>query len=283
MSLGPRVGWIGLGRMGGPMAMRLLQAGVPLIVWAWRAEAAEAWVGQGARWAESPGALAAHSDILVTVVSGPADVQALAEALMPQALPGTLFIDMSTAAPATAQACDALAQRHGLAWLEVPVTGGVAGAQRGSLTGFAGGTPEALAQGQAVLDRLCQRIVPCGSAGSGYRTKLINQTLMVGALLGLADGARMARAAGMTAEFLQPALAGGTGSSVLFDNYLGRMIDGGGAVSFTLGLLRKDLHLAQTESQALGVAAPLLGAAVAAVEAAITRHGAEAGLQMLAQ
>lgn len=283
MSLGPRVGWIGLGRMGGPMATRLLQAGMPLTVWSRRAAAAKAWIDQGARWADSPGALAAHSDILVTMVSGPADVQALAEVLMPQALPGTLFVDMSTAAPATAQACGALAERHGLGWLDVPVTGGVAGAQRGSLTGFAGGTPTALAQGQPLLAQLCQRVVPCGPAGSGYRTKLINQTLMVGALMGLADGARMARAAGMTADFLQPALAGGTGSSVLFDNYLARMIEGGGAVSFTLGLLRKDLQLANSESQALGVSAPLLDAALAAVDAAIARHGAEAGLQVLAQ
>jgi 3-hydroxyisobutyrate dehydrogenase-like beta-hydroxyacid dehydrogenase len=93
----------------------------------------------------------------------------------------------------------------------------------------------------------------------------------------------LARAAGLEAGWLKSTLASGTASSVLLDSYLERMMTGEGPVSFTLALLLKDLRLARCESTALEVAAPLLDAAIATVEAAVTRHGADAGVQSLAR
>lgn len=280
---GPRIGWIGLGRMGAPMARRVIGAGLPLTVWARRPEAAQALQEAGAACAETPQALAQASDIVVTIVGGPADVQQLHALTMPAARPGTLFVDMSTAAPATAEAAQRDAAAHGLAVIDAPVTGGVAGAQRGTLTTFVGGEAAAREHGAALLQAVAARIVDCGGPGSGYRMKLINQTLMVGALLGVADGMRLARAAGLPAERLQQALSGGTGFSTIFENYLPRMLSGEGTVTFTLGLLAKDLRLARAEAQACGLSAPLLDAAVAAVAAARQRHGDDAGVQVLAQ
>ena len=299
----PRVGWIGLGRIGAPMAVRVHAAGWPLVLWARRGAASLASAGEACArlaagadpsasssvtWAESAEALAAQCDIVCTVVTGPDDVGALHERLMPKARPGTLFIDLSTAAPATAVASARLAQRHGLMCLDVPVTGGVAGAARGTLTGFVGGEAVALERGRALLGAFAQRLVHCGGSGSGYRTKLVNQTLMVGALMGLADGARLAAAAAdaAAATALQPALAGGTGASFLLDGYWSRLVGAAtgepGPVTFTLALLHKDLSLARAEAQTLGVPMPLLDAALAAVAMAIERHGPEAGVQMLA-
>ena len=106
---------------------------------------------------------------------------------------------------------------------------------------------------------------------------------MCGSLLGLADGARLARAWGLPAAELQAALEGGTGSSFLLPNYLPRMLGGEGPVSFTLGLLLKDLKLARDEAQALDLPMPLLDAALTAVLAAVARHGREAGVQELAR
>jgi len=269
----PRVGWIGLGRIGAPMAERVRAAGWPMVLWARRGVASIAAPGEVAAhlapgaspqvgWADAAEALAAQCDIVCTVVTGPDDVRALHDRLMPRARPGTLFIDLSTAAPATAVASAALARRHGLLCLDVPVTGGVAGAARGTLTGFVGGEPAALERGRALLGAFAQRLVHCGGPGSGYRTKLVNQTLMAGALMGLADGARLAVAAAAAAgappagpgtdavadagtdavanggaevavaaggapaaraAALQPALAGGTGASFLLEGYWPRL------------------------------------------------------------
>lgn len=278
----PRIGWIGLGRIGRPMAERVLAAGLPLAVWARRPEVAQPLLAAGATWAADPAALARGCDIVATIVGGPDDVAALHRQMMPAARPGTLFVDLTTASPRTAATSAALAAEHGLLRLEAPVTGGVAGAQRGTLTCLAGGDAAALSAAQPLLAAFAQRIVPCGGAGSGYRFKLFNQALVGGTLLGLADGARLARGAGIPVEVLQPALASGTAAGFLFEAYLGRMVSGAGPVSFSLGLLHKDLRLARDESLALGLPPLGLDAAIAALDRAIQRHGPEAGVQMLA-
>jgi 3-hydroxyisobutyrate dehydrogenase-like beta-hydroxyacid dehydrogenase len=277
-----RVGWIGLGRIGAPMAARVLAAGFALSFWARRAGAGAALAVQGAREAGRAESLAEESDIVCTIVTGSDDVRELNERLMPRARPGTLFIDLTTAGPATALAAAALARRHGHAALDAPVTGGVAGAASGRLTAFVGGDAAALERARPLLAAFCQRIVACGEAGSGYRTKLVNQTLVAGVLMGLADGARLARAAGVPADALKSALEGGTASSFLLDAYLPRMMQGGGTVTFTLGLMLKDLLLAQDEALALALQTPLLTAAIAATRRAIERHGEQAGVQALA-
>ncbi len=279
-----RIGWIGLGRIGAPMARRVIEAGWPLTLWARRPERAPAGFAEPeVRWATSLTELAEACDAIVTVVSGPDDVRELHAALMPIARKGTVFVDLSTALPATAEQSTQWADTHGHLCLDCPVTGGVGGAQRGILTGFAGGAAQAVAMANPVLQAFCQRVVPCGPAGSGYRTKLINQTLMAGVLMGLADGTRLARAHGMDAGWLKSTLASGSGSSALFDTYLGRMMSGDGPVTFTLGLLLKDLQLARSAYDALGLQAPLLDAAITTVHAAVAQHGADAGLQALAR
>jgi 3-hydroxyisobutyrate dehydrogenase-like beta-hydroxyacid dehydrogenase len=279
-----RIGWIGLGRIGAPMAERVRAAGWPLMLWARQpgSAAAAALVERGATRASTATELAQRCDIVCTIVTGPQDVSALQADLMPEARPGTLFIDLSTATPGTALAAARLAQAHGQQWLDAPVTGGVAGAVRGTLTCFVGGEAAVLERARSLLSCFAQRLVHGGGPGSGYRTKLINQTLVAGVLMGLADGARLARAAGIAAGELLPALGSGTAGSFLLESYLPRMMGGEGPVTFTLALLLKDLHLARGEAQALGVAAPLLDAAIAAVAAAQQRHGPEAGVQALA-
>lgn len=284
--------------MGVPMARRVRASGWPLVVWARRrvaVEEAEALVAESiaappqpmlvpaaASWAESPQTVARQCDIVCTIVGGPGDVQGLYEAMLPAARPGTLFIDLTTAAPGTAARAQALAHQHGVHAIEAPVTGGVAGAARGTLTCFAGGEAAAVERASPLLAAFASDVVHCGGAGSGYRMKLVNQVLMVGAAMGVADAARMARAAGLHADEMLAALRGGSGASASFENYLPRMLQGTGPVTFALPLLLKDLRLAYAEAAALQVAVPLVEAAIAAVEAAIRRHGPEAGVQALA-
>ncbi|MFI5447700.1 NAD(P)-dependent oxidoreductase [Polaromonas sp. UC242_47] len=275
------IGWIGLGRMGSPMAHRLLAAGHRVSVWARRPEAAASLLAAGAGWAESPVALARRCGLVVSMLTGPDDVLALYEQMMPAARPGTAFVDMSTASPSMAIQLAQWASQSAVDVLDAPVTGGVAGAQQGTLTLFVGGSSEVLARCRPVLATLSQRLVYCGEAGAGYRMKLINQTMMAGALLGLANGAAMARAAGCSADILQEALGTGTASGALFHAYLGRMLSLEGPETFTLGLLRKDLLLARDESPAGAPSTAFLSLLLSLVDEACIRFGPERGVQFL--
>lgn len=278
-----RIGWIGLGGMGRPMAERVLAAGWPLALWARSRAQAEPLIDQGATWAGDLAELAQGRTHVVTILRGSNDVQQVYEALSGHLTPGTHVIDMTTAAPGIAMPLAERLRQRGASWLDCPVTGGVAGARQGALTLFAGGDAAALQGCRPVLMQLGQRIVACGGPGSGYRMKLINQTLMAGALLGLAEGAAMARASGITGRALLEALDGGTGSGWMFKAYAERMVDGGGAVGFTLAMLHKDLQLALEAAQELGEAGTrVLGHALAVVAAACQRHGPQAGVQALA-
>lgn len=278
----PTVGWIGLGRMGEPMAERLLGAGWPLRVWARRPEACAAAAAAGAVAVDSPAALARECDFVVTIVGDSADVTALHEQMLPQARPGAVFIDMTTAAPATALRCAALAASRGVFVLDAPVSGGVAGAKQGTLAIFVGGESAVLARAMPLLDVLGRHVVHCGGAGAGYRMKLVNQTMIAGTLLGLANGAALARSGGFSAELLTRSLAHGTASGRLFDAYSTRMLDVGGETTFTLGLLRKDVRLAREEAVAAGTPTRLLDVALQALDEACAQHGEAQGVQWLA-
>jgi 3-hydroxyisobutyrate dehydrogenase-like beta-hydroxyacid dehydrogenase len=278
----PAVGWIGLGRIGTPMARRVLAAGWPLCVWARRREAAHKLLDQGARWMDSPEALARQSERLVTIVGDSDDVLEVHRRLLPSARSDAVLLEMSTAAPAIAARLKDRADATGTAVLDCPVTGGVSGAEQGKLTTFVGGSAAALETARPLLELMCQKIVHCGAHGAGYRMKLVNQTMMAGALFGLAQGAALAQQSGFDSGRVKEALASGTASGFLFNAYVERLIDGGGAVTFTLALLRKDLLLAREEAQAAGIDARLLEHMIEVVRTAIEQHGPDAGVQTLA-
>lgn len=279
----PRVGWIGLGSMGLPMAQRLCAAGWPLTVWARREQAARPVLELGATWAPDVGTLARSCTRVVTILRGTEDVREVHEALMGALAAGSLVVDMTTAAPAVAPPLADALRARGVAWIDSPVTGGVAGARKGTLTLFVGGDEQALEACRPLLQQLGRRLVPCGGPGSGYRMKLINQVVMAGALLGVAEGAAMARASGLAGSEVREALGDGTASGWMFNAYAERMTDGGGEVGFTLAMLRKDLRLAREAAADLGLhGSILLQHALSVVERACDRQGAQAGVQSIA-
>lgn len=275
-------GWIGLGRIGLPMARRVLLAGHPLRIWARHRDQAAPLLAEGATWSDSPEALAGACGIVATIVGSSDDVLALYRRMLPAARPSTVFVDLTTAGPECVHDVRELAAHAGVLTLDAPVTGGVAGAVQGTLTAFAGGDTDTLNRTRPLLETFCARIVHCGGAGAGYRMKLVNQTIVAGVLAGLANGAALARAAGFDAATVREALATGTASGPLFDSYLPRMLPVGGSATFTLGMLRKDLTLARAEASALGNHTIFVDSVLAAVDAACARHGEDAGVQCLA-
>lgn len=276
------VGWVGLGRIGLPMAERVLAAGHELHVWSRRDGATASLVAAGARRAASPEDLARTCGVVATIVGGPDDVRELHGRMLPHARRDALFVEMTTAAPRVAADSAALSARSGAQVIDAPVTGGVAGAAAGTLTAFVGGDGATIERARPLLAAFCRRIVTCGGAGAGYRMKLVNQAIVAGTLLGLAAGASMARAGGFDGPAVKEALGTGTASGFLFDAYLTRMVDPGGAVSFTLAMLRKDASLARDEAGSLGIDPAFLDDALAAIERACARHGEDAGVQFLA-
>lgn len=277
------IGWVGLGKMGMPMAQRLLREGHPLYIWARNPEQTLGLRKQGARIATDLVELAQRSQTLITILGDTHDVESVYKGLQPGVQPNTVFIDMTTAAPHAAPVLAEMVTKKGAHFLDAPVTGGVAGAVNGTLTHFVGGNADILQRSSALLSQLGQRAVHCGPAGSGYRMKLVNQTIIAGIFLGLAEGMALARASHFDIELLTTALNKGTASGMLFNSYAERMMQGSGDITFTLGLLRKDLRLAEAEAELHQRPSQFLKFAVQCVNTACERFGAHAGIQMLSQ
>lgn len=275
------IGWVGLGKMGLPMAQRLRESGQRMFVWARNPEQTLALRKQGAQVATDLMELAHRCTTVFTILGDTRDVESVYQALQPGMQEGALFIDMTTAAPGVATTIQNMMQDRGAFFLDAPVTGGVPGAAKGALTYFIGGDAQLIERCKPLLDLLGQRAVHCGPTGSGYRMKLVNQTIVVGILLGLAEGMALARASQFDSALLNDALGAGTASGMLFNAYAERMMTGTGDVNFTLGLLRKDLRLAQAEADLQRQSSRFLNFAIMVLNQACDRFGPQAGIQML--
>lgn len=277
------IGWVGLGNMGRGMAQRLLAAGRPLWVWARNPEQTLDLRRRGAHVATDLIELAQRSRIIFTMLRDTSDVDEVYKAMFPGMQPGTVFIDMTTAAPAVALRSAALTQEKSAGFLDAPVTGSVIAAREGRLTSFVGGDASLLQASLPVLQTLGGHIVHCGGNAAGYRMKLVNQTVLAGIFLGLADGLALARHDAFPAEVVLEAVGSGPAAGSLFQTYAERMLRGSDDSSFTLGLLRKDLRLARDEAVQNGVPSTLLDLMLERLALASERYGPQVGVHMLSR
>lgn len=281
----PRIGFIGTGIMGAPMAGHLLTAGHAVTITnRSRGAGAEALLSAGATWAETPAAVAATSQVVITILGFPRDVEAVwlgPDGLLATARPGTLLIDMTTSSPRLALHLAAEAAARGVAALDAPVSGGEVGARGATLSIMVGGTEPAFAQALPVLERMGRTIRRMGGAGAGQHAKMANQIVIASTLMGVAEGLSYARAAGLDGEAVLGALAPGAAGSFQF-NVLGpKMLTGDFAPGFMLKHFLKDLGIALAEAEAMGLDLPGLAAARRLSEVAAARHGAEVGTQAI--
>ena len=175
-----RVGFIGLGKMGKPMATNLLRKGFPLTVHNRSRGAVEEMVSMGADAATSPAEVTEASDVVLTCLPSPESVEQVylgSDGILRVAKPGQIFADHSTVAPATSLKLFSLANEKGAGFLDAPISGGVPRAEAGTLTIMVGGNTEVFEQARAVFDALGEKVVLVGSAGSGSVVKLTNQLL----------------------------------------------------------------------------------------------------------
>jgi 3-hydroxyisobutyrate dehydrogenase len=261
----PQLGFIGLGQMGAPMVRRLLAAGYPVAVWNRSKDKLARALEDGAKAAASPAALARAADIVMTCVTDHRALEAVlfgAEGVAEGGAPGKLVIDFSSIAPAAARALAGRLEQLGIGLIDAPVSGGVPGAEQGTLVVMAGGRAEHVERARPVLEHLASRFTHMGDCGAGQTTKLCNQVIVGSLLPVLAEAVRLAETGGVDARRLPQALKGGFADSAPLQIFGARMA----AREFeprlaAARLLLKDLDNASALAREHGVPLPMARAA----------------------
>jgi 2-hydroxy-3-oxopropionate reductase len=259
-----KIGYIGLGGMGRPMAEHLRAAGHELQVWSRRPESADFLPPEPlVPRAASPIELARHCGIVCTNVTGSADVAGLATQLIEGFAPDSIHVDFSTIAPSVARGIAARYAERGVHFVDAPVSGGTAGARARTLAIMWGGNPALAGRLEPLFACLGKSAVHVGAAGAGQVAKASNQLVMVAAIQASAEAARLADASGVDFAKVRQALMGGSAASRVLDLFGGRML----ARDFAAGatgkvearLHHKDFVTTLAEATAQNIPLPVAG------------------------
>ena len=289
----PRIGFVGTGIMGRSMAGHLLAAGHEVNVFNRTREKAQPLLTAGAHWHDDPGSVAAASDVVITMLGLPADVeevyfggadigtQSPVAGLLDRGRPGTLLIDMTTSSPALAARIAAAATARGLAAIDAPVSGGDIGARNATLVIMAGGDTAAFVRARPVLDRLGKSVTLLGSAGAGQRCKLANQIAVAVGMVAWCEALAHARAGGLDPAAVQQVISGGAAGSWALTNLAPRSLAGDFAPGFLVRHLVKDIRIARACAEENGLELPGLATAERLFDAVMARGWGDDGTQAL--
>jgi 3-hydroxyisobutyrate dehydrogenase len=244
-----RLGFIGLGVMGMPMALNMMQAGYPMTVWGRAKERLTPALDAGAAWAESPRALAQASDIVILCVwddTAVEDVVFGPNGIAQGATRDKLLVDHTTIHPEKARALAArLATETGMAWVDAPVSGGDVGVRTKTLIIMAGGEAKDIDRYRPVAATTAQRITHMGPSGSGQATKVVNQMIIGAEVAVIAEALAFAHKYGLTCAAIPDALAGGWADSPVLQNHARRMIEAKYPTAGNQALMLKDIGIAE--------------------------------------
>jgi 2-hydroxy-3-oxopropionate reductase len=260
-----RVGFIGLGIMGRPMALNLIEAGYALVVYARRTESLQPLIDAGATVAADPASVARESTLLFTLVADTSDVEAVIlgpGGIIEGIQPGSLVVDMSTISPAVTRAISERLRAHGAWMLDAPVSGGEAGAKAATLSFMVGGDAGAFARARPVLERMGTQILHVGPSGAGQVCKSCNQIVVGATIAGVAEAILLAEASGVDPAKVREALLGGFAQSRILEVHGQRMIERRYAPGFKSRLHQKDMRIVLESAHSLGL--PLSTAAMVA-------------------
>jgi 3-hydroxyisobutyrate dehydrogenase len=269
------VAFLGLGTMGAAMAANLARAGFAVTVWNRTPGRARDLIDLGVTEAATAADAASRADIVVLCVSDTPDVEAVLfgpDGVVAGAQPGTLIIDCSTIAPSGSWDFAARLREHDLRMIDAPVSGGSEGARNATLTIFVGGDERDVEHARPVLGALGRTITHVGPIGAGQAVKAVNQVILAGAYLGVAEGIVLAIKAGLDVEQVVGALGGGAAQSWVLANRSGRMLDNDYPLGFKISLHRKDLAIALELAAQLGAALPV-SALAAQLESGLIAQG----------
>jgi len=284
-----QVGFIGLGIMGGSMAGHIQAAGYPLHVYARKPEKTQSLVESGATRHDNVATLADACDIVITMVGYPSDVEEVyfggeagAEAgIIAHLKPGAVVIDMTTSSPSLAERIAEAAAEKGATALDAPVSGGDVGARNAALAIMVGGDAAAFDEVLPVLRTMGKSIARLGPAGAGQHTKMVNQTVIAGTIMGVAEALAYAKAAGLDQEQVLEVIGGGAAGGFQL-NVLGkRMVEGDFAPGFFVHHFLKDMGIAAAEAERMGLDLPALDLARRQYNRFADEGGREDGTQGL--
>ena len=264
-----RVGFIGLGIMGKPMARNLLKSGHPLIVHSRSRAPVDELVGAGAADGKSPRGVAQQSDIVITMLPDSPDVQQVVlgrDGVLEGIRPGSVLVEMSTISPLVTQEIANAVTAKGAQMLDAPVSGGEKGAIEATLSIMAGGPEPVFTRVRPVFETLGKNIVHIGGAGAGQVAKACNQIVVALTIQAVSEALVLAAKAGVDPAKVRQALLGGFAQSRILDVHGQRMLERNFKPGFRVRLHQKDLNIALSTGKALGVPLP----ATAVVQEAFT-------------
>ena len=274
------IGFIGLGLMGQPMAANLVKAGHQVAGFDLVAANLETAARNGVSLGGSAGEIGRAADVVVTMLPAGKDTLGVwGGGIMQAARPGTLFIDSSTIDVGSARAAHALAEQAGMRSLDAPVSGGVGGAEAGTLTFMCGGAAAAFEQGRPILEGMGKRIVHCGDAGAGQAAKICNNMILAISMIGVCEAFALAERLGLSHQALFDVASTSSGQCWSLTSYCPVPGPVPAAPSnreykpgFSSALMLKDLELALEAAATAGAVAPL-GAAAAQLYALHNAQG----------
>ena len=244
------VGFIGLGIMGASMAGHLLAAGYPVNVYNRSKEKTNALVEKGAQWCDTVGDLAANSHVIITMVGYPSDVEEIyfGEGKILDKAKNAYLIDMTTSSPSLAVRIAQEAEKRGCHSLDAPVSGGDIGARNAKLSIMVGGKQADFDAVLPILKTMGSNIVLQGGPGAGQHTKMCNQIVVAGTIMGVSEGLAYAKQAGLDASRVMESIGGGAASGFQLLNSGAKMIAGDFAPGFYVEHFLKDLGIALDEA-----------------------------------
>lgn len=272
-----RIGFIGLGVMGVPMAENLIAAGHELQVHRVK-DRSQVLVEKGAKAVGSPAEAARGAEVIILMLPDTPDVEAVLlgrDGVVAAIDQDALVIDMSSISPVETVRFAEEVSRAGGQYLDAPVSGGEVGAKEGTLTIFVGGEDAAFKRAEPLFDVLGGRVTHLGAAGAGQATKVANQVIVGLTIEAVAEGLALAEASGIDPALVRSALDGGFASSKILDLHGQRMVERAFEPGFRARLHRKDLGLAQAAGRHHGVKLPGVDAVAAQMDELIGRDGAE--------
>ncbi len=254
-----KVGWIGTGVMGRSMCGHLIRAGYPVTLYTRSREKASELLAAGASWQESPRAVAQRSDVIFTMVGFPTDVEQVylaADGILAGARSGSILCDMTTSEPSLAVRIHAEAKQKGVASIDAPVSGGDVGAREAKLAIMAGGEKAAFETILPLLKKMGETIVLMGGPGAGQHTKMANQIVITGNMIGMVEALLYTQKAGLGQEAMIDIVGRGAAASWSLNNLGRRIVRGDFNPGFFIKHFVKDMGIALEEARRMKLSLP---------------------------
>jgi len=254
-----RIGWMGTGVMGRWMCQHLMTKGFSATVYNRTKDKAQPLIDAGAKWAETPKELAEQSDIVFAIVGFPKDVHDVflgPQGALDGSKPGTILVDMTTSEPSLAKAIYAAAKAKGVSSVDAPVSGGDVGAKNAALSIMVGGDTEAVAAVTPAFECMGKTIIHQGGAGAGQHTKMVNQILISGTMIGLCEALLYGYKAGLDLETVFKSVSVGAAGSKALEVLGPRIMVRNFEPGFYVEHFIKDMGIALSEAEKMGLALP---------------------------